>query len=80
MTIRDKPTHSVSNCLIHLYVTNIRTSNQRALTLEGLLYYVEMEAAGKLMVEVEGGGTVDVHSRADMLVPYVTLLGRDQPI
>jgi len=33
-----------------------------------------MEAAGKLMVEVEGGVTVDVHL-GDMLVPYVALAG-----
>jgi len=33
-----------------------------------------MEAAGKLMVEVGGGVTVDVHL-ADMLVPYVALAG-----
>jgi len=31
-------------------------------------------AAGKLMVEIEGGGTVDVHL-GDMLVPYVALAG-----
>jgi len=32
------------------------------------------KAAGKLVVEVEGGGTVDVHL-GDLLVPYVALAG-----
>jgi len=35
---------------------------------------VGREEAGKLMAEIEGGTTVDVHL-ADMLVPYVALAG-----
>jgi len=42
--------------------------------LRKLSEIVGKEAAKNLMVEVEGGGTVDVHL-GDMLVPYVALAG-----